>query len=67
MCSANSGCVDYLEIPSMETKSQISAIAPTVTIGLPVYNGAHFLAEAIESLLDLNSRAAEILIIPGIV
>jgi glycosyltransferase involved in cell wall biosynthesis len=41
---------------------RVEPATPTVSIGLPVYNGAQFLAQAIESLLDQTYRNLEIII-----
>jgi glycosyltransferase involved in cell wall biosynthesis len=41
---------------------QIACDAPIVSIGLPVYNGARFLGEAIESLLGQTYRDFELIV-----
>lgn len=46
----------------MNAPSQIVSAAPVVSIGLPVYNGANFLAEAIESILDQTFTDFELII-----
>ena len=42
--------------------SLVSSSKPRVSIGLPVYNGEHYLAEALESLLGQTYRDFEVII-----
>ena len=39
-----------------------SDMVPTLSVGLPVYNGADFVAEAIESILNQRFTDFELLI-----
>ena len=52
--------LSYSTTTSFSTNSTVPA--PTVTIGLPVYNGENFLAEAIESVLSQTFEDYELVI-----
>ncbi|MEO1397469.1 MAG: glycosyltransferase, partial [Pseudomonadota bacterium] len=47
---------------SSQTPSSISAKPPLVSLGLPVFNGADYLAEAIESILNQSLADFELIL-----
>jgi len=59
MAACQRKCLDSLH----DVWQQVNSIAPEISVIIPVHNGEKYLAEAIQSVLDQNHAAIEILVV----